>query len=752
MRKIKPQLPPSPPSLATNSTKSYNALINRHSTAGSHREVLLLYISMLKTNIMPDPYTYPSMLKACTSLNLFSHGLSFHQHSIVNGYSSDAYIAASLINFYAKIGYTDVASKVFDNMPERNVVPWTAIIGCYARSGKVNTTFQMYKQMQCEGIKPSSVTILAMLSGVSEYTHVQSLHASAIQYGFDCDLSLANCFLSLYGKYGSVTDAKNLFESMANRDIVSWNSLVSAYALIDDVREISQLLSRMLVSGLNPDQQTFGSLVSAATRQGNLRIGKLVHGKIVISGFEMDFQVKTLLITMYLKFRDLTNAYQIFESTPNKDMILWTSMISGLLWNACPDKSLELFHKMLIAQVMPSTTTISCALAACAQMGSLLLGTSIHGYILRKKILLDIPTQNSLITMYAKCGRLNQSCTLFETMNHKDVVTWNAMVAGYAQNGELSNALYIFNKMRESFERPDEVTVVSLLQACASIGAYHQGRWIHNFVVRNCLGGSRSLLIDTALVDMYFKCGNMKNARECFDRMSQHDVVSWSIVIGGYGSHGEGEKALKMFSEFLETGIQPNHVTFLSVLCACSHNGLVKEGVRLFETMTNRFKIEPKLEHCACVVDLLCRAGRVEDAYDFYKKMFKEPVVDVLGILLDGCRIKGNKVLGDVIACDIRSLKPEDPGNLVQLVHNYASSGGWDGVGEAWIQMRGLGLKKIPGWSFVELNGNITTFYKDHTSHPEYHDIVMCLKAMAMHIKPRKSATDSDCLEYNNTF
>ncbi|KAL4588399.1 hypothetical protein LXL04_001284 [Taraxacum kok-saghyz] len=751
MRKIKPQLPnPSPPSLSTSSTKSYNALINRHSIACSHRKVLLLYFSMLKTNTPPDPYTYPSMLKACTSLNLFSHGLSFHQHSIVNGYSSDAYISASLINLYAKFGYTDVASKVFDNMPERNVVPWTAIIGCYIQSRKVTTAFQMYKQMQCEGIKPSSVTILAMLLGVSENTHVQSFHASAIQYGFDHHLSLANCLLNLYGKYGRITEAKTLFESMDNQDIVSWNSLLSAYALNDNVKEISQLFSRMRSSGLEPDQQTFGSLISSATRQGNPQIGKLVHAKTIISGFETDFQVKTSLITMYLKFRDLINAYKIFEATPNKDMILWTSMISGLLRNELPDKSLELFHNMLTSHVIPSTTTIACVLSACAQMGSLPLGTSIHGYIIRQKIVLDIPTQNSLISMYAKCGRLNQSCTIFKSMNHKDVVTWNAMVACYAQNGELSNALCVFNKMRESLVGPDELTVVSLLQSCASIGAYDQGKWIHNFVVRSCLdsSSSSSLLINTALVDMYFKCGNIKNARTCFDRMSQHDVVSWSIVIGGYGSHGEGGTALKMFSEFLKTGIEPNHVTFLSVLYACSHNGLVNEGLNIFESMINDYKMKPKVEHCACVVDLLCRAGRVEDAYDYYKKMFKEPVVEVLGILLDACRMKGNKVVGDVVACEMVRLKPQDPGNLVQLVHSYASNGGWEGVGEAWSQMRGLGLKKIPAWSFIELNGNITTFFKDHTSHPEYHEIVMGLKAMAMHIKPGKLAVDS--LEYED--
>ncbi|KAI3741485.1 hypothetical protein L1987_59159 [Smallanthus sonchifolius] len=674
MKKIKPQLPnhpkppSSPPSLAT---KSYNALISRLSTAGAHRDVLLLYFTMLKTNIPPDPYTYPSMLKACTSLNLISHGFSFHQHAVVNGFSSDSYIAASLINLYAKFGHTDVASKVFDEMPERNVVPWTAIIGCYTRSGEVNTAFHMYKQMQYEGIKPSSVTILTMVSRVSEYTHVQSFHSSSIQYGFVSDLTVVNSILNSYGRCQRVIDACNLFESVDKRDIVSWNSLVSAYALIDNVSEISQLLSRMSLSGLEPDQQTFGSLISAVTRQGNPRIGKLVHRKVVSSGFEVDVQVKTLLITMYLKFKDLTTACQLFESTPDKDMILWTAMISGLLQNE---------------------------------------GTSIHGYILRQKIPVDIPTQNSLITMYAKCGDLDKSCAVFETMSHKDVVTLNAMVAGHAQNGQLSNALYVFNEMRRSFEKPDAVTVVSVLQACASIGAHHQGKWIHNFIIRNSV--KSSILIDTALIDMYFKWGNIDSAKKCFDRMSKHDVVTWSTMIGGYGSHGKGEDALEMFMEFLQSGLEPNHVIFLSVLYSCSHNGLVDEGLTLFQTMTNRYKIEAKLEHCACVVDLLCRAGRVKDAYYFYKKMFMEPVVDVLGILLDACRSNGNKELGDVIASEIQRLKPEDAGNLVQLVHNYASSAQWDGVGEAWVQMRSLGLKKIPAWSFIELNGNITTFLR----------------------------------------
>ncbi|CAK9140947.1 unnamed protein product [Ilex paraguariensis] len=688
-------LPKSPPPHSINSTttKSCNAIINRLSSENAHHDVLRTYSDMLSTNSPPDAYTYPSLLKACTSLNLLSNGLSFHQQVIINGYSSDPYIASSLINFYAKFGCTHHAHNLFEMMPERNVVPWSTIIGCYSRAGDVNMAFSMYNSMRHEGIQPSSVTMLGMLSGVSEGIHVQCLHGCSERYGFGSDLTLVNSMLNVYGKCGRLGDARNLFDLMGRRDIVSWNSLVSAYALIGDIREILKLLHGMRVEGLEPDQQTFGSLVSVTARESNPKMGKLVHGKILTAGFELDTPVLTSLV----------------------------------------DKALSVFRRMMILRVVPSTASISSVLAACAQLGSFNMGISIHGYLLRQRIPVDIPTQNSLVTMYAKCGHLEQSCAVFDMMDQRDLVSWNAIIAGHAQNGHLGEALFLFNEMRNTLQRPDSITVVSLLQACASIGALHQGKWIHNFVIRSCLGPC--ILINTALVDMYSKCGDLNYSRKCFESMSQHDLVSWSTIIAGYGSHGKGEIALEMYSKFLQTGLEPNHVIFLAVLCACSHNGLVDQGMSLFHSITNDYEIEPTREHCACIVDLLCRAGRVEDAYNFCMRMFPEPMVDVLGILLDACRVKGKTELGNIIAKEISMLKPVDAGNYVQLAHSCASQARWEGVGEAWVQMRSLGLKKLPGWSFIELHGTITTFFMGHRSHSQYEDIVLVLKSLSKEIR-----------------
>ena len=688
---------------------------------------------MLNTNTPPDAFTFPSLLKACTSLELFSHGLSFHQRVTVNGYSSDSYIASSLINFYAKFGCVRSAHKVFDMMPERNVVPWTAIIGCYSRLGDTNMVFSMYNEMQRQGIRPSSVTLLSMLSGAPELNQVQCLHGCTVLYGFESDIALANSILNVYGKCGSIEDAKDFFEFMDYRDMISWNSLLSGYAQIGDVRKVLQLLDRMRIEGMEPDQQTFGSLVSVTTMQSNLKWGKLVHGKVLRAGFYLDAHVETSLIVMYLKCGNIDSAFQIFEQVPDKDVVLWTAMISGLVQNDCADVALTVFCQMLKSRVELSTATIASALAACAQQGSFDLGTSIHGYVLRQGMSLDIPAQNSLVNMYAKCGHLDQSFAYFDRMAKRDLVSWNAIVAGYAQNGHIFKALLLFNEMRTTLQRPDSITVVSLLQGCSSIGAINQGKWIHNFVIRSCLGPC--ILVDTALVDMYSKCGDLDTAQKCFDGMSQHDVVTWSTIIAGYGCHGKGETALRMYSEFLHTGIEPNHVIFLSVLSTCSHNGLVHHGLSIFQSMTEDFGIEPNLEHRACIVDLLSRAGRVEEAYNFYKRMFQEPTIDVLGILLDACRAKGNDQLGDIIARDILMLRPANAGNYVQLAHSYASMNRWDGVGEVWTQMRSLGLKKLPGWSFIELHGTITTFFSDHNSLPQSEDIVSILKTLSQEMR-----------------
>ncbi|KAL8045976.1 hypothetical protein ABFX02_08G149400 [Erythranthe guttata] len=723
-----PKPPPPPPvTAAATTTKTLNATIGRLSAQGFHRDVLLTFTTMLKsaTTTPPDAFTYPSVLKACTSLRLFSLGRSLHQRIIVDGLPSDPYISCSLINFYAKSSNVHYAQKVFDVMPERNIVPWTAIIRCYSHAGDMKNAFLLYNSMQYEGIPPSSVTILNLLSGVSDIRQVEVLHASVFKRGFLCEVFLMNCLSSIYAKCGRVEEARELFELLDEKDIVSWNSLINAYSTIGNLGEVLNLFFQMRTKNIEPDEQTFGSLVSALAREGSFEVGRVAHGLIVTSGFQLDKHVGTSLLVFYSRLRKVDHALQIFEQSDDKDVVFWTALISGLVQNDASDKALRMFRNMLDSRVFPASATISCVLAACAQLGSFKLGKSIHSYMLRQKMSSDIATQNSLITLYAKCGLLEQSFAVFSMMVKRDIVSWNAIVAAYAQNAYLDKAVYLFQEMRTAQQKPDSITVVSLLQACASLGAYNQGKWFHNYALRNNLGPC--IRIETALVDMYAKCGDLESSRRCFDGMPRHDTVSWTAIIAGYGSHGKGMEALEMYLEFLRSGAPPNDVIFLAILYACSHNGLVEKGLSLFESMVNEYKIEARIEHLACVVDLLCRAGRVQDAYRFYKEKFLEPSMDVLGILLDASRNSGDEEIGRVVAAELSGSEIGDGGKYVQLAHSFASRAKWEGVGEAWVQMRHLGLRKIPGWSFIELHGTITPFFTRHSSHPQYVDIVFML-------------------------
>ncbi|XP_016501907.2 pentatricopeptide repeat-containing protein At4g04370-like [Nicotiana tabacum] len=720
---------------ATATTKSFNATLHRLYSEGAHHHALLTYNSMLKSSVPPDPFTFPTLFKACISLNLLPHGLLLHQHVVVNGFSSDPYIGSSLISFYSSFGLTESAHKAFDIMPDRNIVPWTAVIGCYVRSGDFEHAFVMYNSMLHDRIKPTSVTMLTMLSRVSESIHVECLHASVIKYGFMGNTVLLNCMLNVYGKCGRIEYARKLFEWMDEKDIVSWNSLASGYSLVGDTEELLSLMYRMRLENTWPDYQTYGSLVSAIAKEGCAELGKVVHGQIVAAGFELDVHLETSLMFMYLKCRNMDYTFKIFDRANDKDVVLWTTIISGLVQNERADKALQVFQSMLCSRIEPSTTTIASALAACAQLGSLKVGTSIHGYMLRQRISIETPAQNSLVTMYSKCGYLKRALAVFDMIKSRDVVSWNAIVAGNVQNGQLAMALHLFNEMRIAHQRPDSITVVSLLQICASVGAYQQGKWIHNLVVRGYF--EPCVKIGTALVDMYCKCGDLDSARKCFDRIVEHDLISWSTIIAGYGSHGKAETALELYSELVQSGLTPNSVIFLSVFSACSHNGLVDQGMSLFDSMERDFKIAPELEHCACIVDLLCRAGRVKDAYNFYKTKFPEPMADALGIILDACKTKALVKLRDIVCKEISMLDHGDAGRYVQLAHSYASMAQWEGVGKAWVQMRDLGLKKLPGWSFINLHGVITTFFMGQTSHPQQEEIMSVLKNLSEEISER---------------
>ncbi|XP_039121386.1 LOW QUALITY PROTEIN: pentatricopeptide repeat-containing protein At4g04370-like [Dioscorea cayenensis subsp. rotundata] len=695
--------------------------------------LLLSYASTLLRSIPPCPQAFPPLIKACANLGLLSASVLLHQNAIVHGYASDAYIASSLVHMYAKYGDVLSARKVFDGMTTRDVVPWSAIVGCYSSSGDAETAFHMFNQMRRLGIEPNAVTILSLLSGISRSNHLHCLHGFTIRCGLEMDIILANSLMNVYAKLGRVELARKLFDSMPLKDIVSWNSLITGYSqgCSSGFRECMFLFDRMRFEKIEPNHQTYVSMVSSVTNSGDafVQAGEVVHAQVIVSGFQTDVFVDTALVSMYLKFRSWKVAFLLFDRVSDRDVVAWTAMISGLTQNDGADKALVVFHEMVKSSVMPATTTIACVLAACSQLGLLNVGSSVHGFIIRHYLTLDVHAWNALITMYAKCGgHLSTVQYVFEMMPYRDLVSWNAIISGCAQNRHLAMVFSLFKRLRLSAERPDSITMVSLLHVCASWGALHLGMSVHCSTIKH--GLDQFISISTSLIDMYSKGGDLQSANKCFSLMHYKDLVAWCAIIEGYGNHGMGEAAISLYSDFLQTGIMPNHVIFLSVLSACNHAGLISEGLQIFRSMQDDFSIDPRLEHWACIIDLLCKAGRVEAAASFTRTMLPQANADVLGIVLDACRQHGHARLAEEIAQEIIDLKPQTAGSYVQLAHSYAAMNRWDGVGDTLAQMKTLGLKKAPGWSFVEINGTITMFFADQSSHDQYEEVILLLKLL----------------------
>ncbi|PKA50032.1 Pentatricopeptide repeat-containing protein [Apostasia shenzhenica] len=674
------------------------------------------------------PHDFPPLLKACASFSLLPLGRALHQRAIILGLAADPHLATSLLHMYAMNRRVSDARRVFDGMPDRNVVSWTAIIAAYSRSADANMAFSMYNKMQNEGILPNSVTLLGLLAGISELGQVQCLHASIVKYGFQDDLVLINSIINVYSICGAVEFARVLFDSMPLRDTITWNSMLAGYCRIEAQRDSFELFHRMRLTGFFPDQQTYGSLLASSIINGSS-----IHALIITSGFGSDAHLVTSLVSFYLNLGNLEYAFELFDRSPEKDVVIWTALISGLAQNDRASQALFFFHRMSSAGFMPGTAAIASALSACSQLNLYSFGASIHGFVLRQQLPLVSASGNSLITMYAKSSRLKQCHILFNSMKNKDLVSWNAVISGFARNLHVDEAFRFFSDMLSLMERPDSITVVSLFQGCSFMGALRQGKLLHCFIIR--FGLNVSISTETSLVDMYAKCGDLEAARRVFDEMPRRDLISWSAIIEGYGSHGLGKLALSMFSSFLSTGMEPNDVMLLSVLSSCSHSGMVSEGLSIFDSMKEEFKVEPRIEHCACVVDLLCRAGNVEEALKFYREKMPRASADVLGIVLDACRTGGLGVMAEEIGKEMSELKPESAGSYVQLAHNYAAMKRWDGVGEVLARMRSLGLKKTPAWSFVEVDGSKHFFYADHASHHGWEEIVYMLKVLESELR-----------------
>ncbi|OVA08354.1 Pentatricopeptide repeat [Macleaya cordata] len=565
-----------------------------------------------------------------------------------------------------------------------------------------------------------------LLNSCSSLRDLKRIHARILTDGFSQNLLLVTKLITLACAFApNICYARKLFDRIPQRDVFLWNTLIRGYADLGPCEEALILYKNMHFNGLLPDHYTFPFVVRSCAVLSALREGEEVHCNIIKNGFGSDVFVQSSLVTMYSQSGETWNSELVFDEMVEKNIVSWTAMVAGYVQNGFFMKGLGVFKRMVDSGIQPNAVTLVSILPACAGLDLFKLGELIHGYGIK---LGDISLINALIAFYGKCiivgndekdervKRVKRAQSLFDKMVVRNLVSWNAMIAIYEQNNLDDDAINLFLRMQTEKVEFDYITMVSVISACASSGKLNTGRWLHELVTSK--GLETNLSITNALIDMYAKCGSIDLARNVFERLPERTVVSWTTMIGACATNGYGEDALEIFSRMLEEKVMPNSFTFIAVLTACRHSGLTEEGRKHYVSMKKDYSIVPGVEHCACMVDLLGRAGQLSEAFEFIERMPVEPDVGVWGALLSGCKIHKNLKMAELVAERLFKLNPQTTTPYILMSNIYEEAGRWEDGARLRNLMEERNLKKTPGRSSVEVSRRFHTFLSGSKSHP----------------------------------
>ncbi|PIN05885.1 hypothetical protein CDL12_21578 [Handroanthus impetiginosus] len=708
----------------------WNTIIRAMTRNGFYAKALEFYAEMRRSAVKPDNYTFPSVINACGSLVDFEKGRVVHEHAMELGFESDLFISNALIDMYARCNELGLAREVFDGMPHRDIVSWNSLISGYTSNGYFKEALEIYNQLRMDGFVPDSFSFSSVLlacGGLGEVEEGQIVHGLVEKVGTCNDVIVSNGLLSMYFKFDMLVNCKRIFYEMVHRDKVTWNTIICGYCESGLYEESIGLFLEM-VSHFEPDILTITSVLRACTYVGNLELGRYVHDYMVRNGYECDTLASNIIINMYAKCGDLLRSREMFENMGSHDLVSWNSLLTGYVENHLYHEAIELFRRMKI-NFQPDFFTYVTLLSICTELVDINFAKELHCDIIKQGFGSTQIVGNALVDAYAKCGQMEDSLKQFENMEFRDTVTWNSIITscGHSYNSNLGFSM--LSRMRVEGVMPDIPTFLSALPLCSYLIAKRQGEEMHGTIYR--LGFESNIPIGNALIEMYSNTGSLRNSILVFEQMKMRDVVSWTAIISSYGMYGEGRKALEAFECMKAAGILPDHVVFVAIIYACSHSGLVQEGRACFEQMKKDYNLEPRLEHYACVVDLLSRSGLLTEAEEFIISMPLKPDASIWGVLLSACRASGNMKIAEHVSERMLQLNTNDPGYHVLVSNVYAALGKWDQVREIRSSLKAKGLKKDPGCSWLEIQNRVYYFGAGDRSFKQHKEVIELLKVLS---------------------
>ena len=721
--------------LAKKSVINWNVMIGGYVQHNRGKDAMRLFHQMRQEHVQADKITYLNILKACASPLSLKWGREVHVLIRRDGLESDIRVGTALIQMYAKCGSIDEARQAFDILTNRNVISWTAMVGAYAGSGRGVEAYDLYLKMKEEGFQPDAVTYMSLLNdcastGALEW--VKDVHRHILEGGYESDVRVGNALVHMYAKSGSIEDAVVVFDRMMERDRITWNVMIGAYAGSGRGVEAYDLYLKMREEAFQPNAVTYMSLLNDCASTGALEWVKDVHRHILEGGYESDVRLGNALVHMYAKSGSIEDARMVFDRMKERDVITWTGMIGAYAGSGRGVEAYDLYLKMREEGFQPNAVTYVSLLNDCASIGALEWVKDVHRHILEGGYESDVFVGSALIHMYAKCGSIEDAAVVFDRMKERNIITWNVMIGAYAGSGRGVEAYDLYLKMREEGFQPNAVTYVSLLNDCASTGALEWVKDVHRHILEE--GHESDVRVGSALVHIYAKSGSIEDAQLVFEKMEECDVMTWNIMIGGLGQHGRGQDALELFRKMKADGLVPDAYSFVALLSACSHAGLVDEGRQIFCTMKD-YGVEPTVVHYTCMVDLLGRAGLLEETKRFISSMPVEADAGTWGALLGACRTYGNVELGELAAREVMKLEPADASPYVLLSNIYAAAGQWDQVSFIRHMMQERGIRKEPGVSWIEISNKVHRFVVGDRSHPEAKKIYDVLNNLSEKLK-----------------
>ncbi|CAN6456225.1 unnamed protein product [Victoria cruziana] len=707
---------------ATHDTDSpaLNSQLRQLCLLGRLDEAMQILGSMREDGATVEEETFVSLVRLCEMKRAVEHGEAVHAHIAASSSSIPLSLRLGncMLSMYVRLGKVLNAWLVFGKMKERDVFSWNVMVGGYAKSGFLEEALNLYHQLLWVGIRPDVYTfpcVLRAIGGLPDLDRGREVHVHVIRFGLDSEVDVVNALITMYMKCGDFESARRVFDKMPRRDRISWNATISGYCENGLFESGLRLFSEMRAGSVDPDVMTMTSVIAACASLGDETIGRGIHGFVLVTGMGVETSVQNALIQMYASVGRLQVGIEVFSRLDLRDVVSWTSLISGYIGNNMHHKAVEVYEEMRSVGVMPDEITLAMVVLSCAGVGLLEKGVQLHEFADKNGFTSCTIVCNALIHMYSKLKCIDRAVKVFKGMQEKNVISWTTMIMGFHINHKSFEALNFFRQMLCQL-KPNYVTVLVAISACARFGALRCGKEIYAYVLRR--GFSFEGFLPNSLLDLYVRCSRMDTACILFNTMKCKDVAAWNILIAGYAKQGCGSEAISTFEEMKDKGVLPDEVTFITLLCACSRSGMVTEGRNVFLNMTKEYCITPNLKHYACMVDLLGRAGLLVEANEFIEKMPVQPDAAVWGALLGACRIHRCIELGEKAAQYILELEPHNIGYYILICNVYAEVGRWDEVAKVRRIMRDRGLSVNPGCSWVEVKGQVHAFLSGDRSHP----------------------------------